>query len=690
MSLDNTAVRSISSANGVTVLFAIPQDIIDSDSNEVEVYLVEETTDAITGEVTAVETLQVEGALQDYTLVGASPPTTPFDTHVQFNTAPSNNAPAVTKVVVQRKIALKQPAEPTATTNYNSAMHELALDRIVAEVQQINLKIQRALKTRISIPDAQLDLSVPDPNAGHVLIWKDDETGLENIDPADLFANAGGSIGTLGLPTDGAYGATGGVSGVTSGITVEDGFDYVENVLEKLVPAKPQNCSAITLQITGSYSAYDSNGGVPVLHATVTDDTTPVVHHGAVLATDGFWDGDLGQLTARMDGANIGTRTLTTADDTGVYTQLEIVDDYDPYAGTFGQQNFWKALLAQINSAALTVASHVAEMIHSLTGTATLTFYVDDPGVHSISGETATGSGTGRYVSGIPCLTTGDTITAAFSVDDAVETHYNSTRIAAATSSVTNTVNQALPGTAPSPGDPVAASIALTVQAGQFSANASVTCRGYNSKGDLVSQAVTNNIRVDSISVETTRKKSGAGQYPAIGSGATQFGDAFDSTALLTAANNEELQLENATYKYPSATNYTTNTPTAGPDYTGVAAGSYANMRWATFNLGAVSAVTSHTFTINGSSGFGATALVSGIALYVKVDGAIPTTGWIDANAAYPGVGNPTNNGDAALVVGSSTATSKRVSFGASVKTGNLWVRIGIPSGSAKTFTGIT
>jgi hypothetical protein len=72
------------------------------------------------------------------------------------------------------------------------------------------------------------------------------------------------------------------------------------------------------------------------------------------------------------------------------------------------------------------------------------------------------------------------------------------------------------------------------------------------------------------------------------------------------------------------------------------------------------------------------------------VDGATPTTGWVDANAAYPGVGNPTANGDPAMVTASSSAAVKLVTFGAAPKTGNVWVRVGIPAGSTKSFTRVT
>jgi hypothetical protein len=80
--------------------------------------------------------------------------------------------------------------------------------------------------------------------------------------------------------------------------------------------------------------------------------------------------------------------------------------------------------------------------------------------------------------------------------------------------------------------------------------------------------------------------------------------------------------------------------------------------------------------------------------LYVLVSGTSATNGWIDGATSYPGTGNPTNNGDPALVFGSSTATTKVITFGSSVKTGTVFVRVGIPSsslaGSTRSFSGVT
>ena len=73
--------------------------------------------------------------------------------------------------------------------------------------------------------------------------------------------------------------------------------------------------------------------------------------------------------------------------------------------------------------------------------------------------------------------------------------------------------------------------------------------------------------------------------------------------------------------------------------------------------------------------------------MYVRIDdGSKNTNGWIDGNTAYPGVGNPLNDGDAGLVVSDSSNTLRSVTFGSAEKTGSVLVRVGIPQGDSKSF----
>lgn len=571
--------------------------------------------------------------------------------------------------------------------NYYPAVLEDTYDKIVKVQQQQQTIIDGSLKIAETDNPSNIDMSLPpgiENFAEYVpILNKDAITGKANgwsFKHKDSFGGgASGATLAIGTPTDTIL--YNGPMKITPLTLLADAMQISDNLFKKLVPASPDNLVDKVLTIVGSYLALRASTGISDI---CTDDVTPVIQVGGytLTITDGFADADAGTLSAEVDAVEVGSVNLDSNDDSGTYGELQIVD-FDPYAGQgLGKEGLVTALIARINSAVLAVGEHLASLIHTTTGQADLTFFIDDPITPSIAGGgTLTPSGTTAYKSGVPAYVTGATLTAAFTVNDAVKTHYNPTRIARATSAVTNTVDAALPGSPPANGASVAASIGLTVATNQYTETASATATGYNSKGNTGTANITSSIRVDSVGTET-RVTSSTGQYPAAG-----YGSAYVSTDSL--ATNKELQFLNGKYQYPPLVSYTAKLP-AGPDYTGLTTDAYASMRWATFNLGAVSAVTSKTIAFTGATNFGATTLISGMIIQLRVDGASPTTGWVDANAAYPGVGNPTANGDAALDIGGSTVTSKRVTFGASVKTGTVYVRVGIPSGSTKSFSGVS
>src|SRR5690606_12009872 len=117
MALSNLVVQQIYQGDGSNTDFLIPFQVIDDDSSETLVYLVGED---------GTETLQTEGALQDYTLTGANPPLEPINTTVVFNTPPA----AGEKVIIKRVIKLQQPLELGVNGEPNPEGVERAFDRI--------------------------------------------------------------------------------------------------------------------------------------------------------------------------------------------------------------------------------------------------------------------------------------------------------------------------------------------------------------------------------------------------------------------------------------------------------------------------------------------------------------------------------------------------------------------------------
>lgn len=164
MALSDLDVKAIYQGDNTTTNFAITAAIIQDDSNEIKVYIRDESV------TPATETLQIEGA--NYTLTGR-PDVNSQHTTVTFTTAPS----ATDKVVIIRALPLTQTLDASANGSFRLEEHETAYDRFVAMIQQLNEKISRSLKT--SLTSSTSEVSIPDANTGKALLW-DANGDLEN------------------------------------------------------------------------------------------------------------------------------------------------------------------------------------------------------------------------------------------------------------------------------------------------------------------------------------------------------------------------------------------------------------------------------------------------------------------------------------------------------------------------------
>lgn len=521
-----------------------------------------------------------------------------------------------------------------------------------------------------------------------------------------------GGIVIIGLPTDGTYGGSAGnVSGIGSGDRAEDAFDKIETILGRLAPAKPANLSTRTLTTNATtYTAFTASGATPSSFSNITVTARPTASWTFVAATSGSgtnlsFDADSGTLQAEVDGvvAPASQDIFTTASDVGTFGDLIVTADLDPYNGTFGQQGFWKGFIASVAATrSLALGPHTYRLLHSTTGnTPVFTWYLDNPSTPTVTA--VTGSSTGgstRFVSGVPTLATGETVIITTTASNAVSQFYNTTRIfsAVGNNSVAPSVNATLPVVPPTSASLASASITLTIATNAYTPNSTYTVTAHNSAGTTGTSTWTPPapIRVDTISNEAARRRSGIGWYPPIDSSVSGAGAPWTASANLTASR--ELQMTNNLYHYPSASNYSTNYPLSGPNYIGLTAETTASfpgeaVRWATFSS-SINAASNLSVVFNSTSNFTGVATSGSMRLYVRVSGSSPTNGWIDGATSYPGTGNPTNNGDPALVFGSSTTTTKIITFGSIVKTGVAFVRVGIPSsslpGSTRTFSGVT
>jgi hypothetical protein len=488
---------------------------------------------------------------------------------------------------------------------------------------------------------------------------------------------------TLGLPTDGSYGGSNGaIAGVTQGDRQEDAFDKVEVILGKLAPSKPSNLSSAAFSLTNTtYSGY--------MQGTATNFSGIMNSFFPTGRATGFYDGDAGILSGYINSNLTGLRVLTTGIDTGNFTGLNITGDFDFWSGVAGRAGFWSALSANVcPTGALSSGRFTMQMGHSTTGPTTiLTGYCNAVQTPTATIQNiVTGNPATRIIDGVPSMGVGGVISGQISLGNTISAFYQPS-IGNFFSSQTSNNTLTATGT-PLSGETQVLSGVVTVSSSQFITGWIASATSKNASSTTSSTATSGtNIRIDTVSNQpSNRWRAGSGQYPPNGSAGLLL--AYDNN--LSLVSGEELQMINGIIQNPPSVNYTNIRP-SGPNYIGIQTGSYGGAtgyRWALFT-GQIAGATSVTCVFGGTSNFSSVVL-SDFRLYVKVSGSNPTNGWIDGNTAYGGVGDPTNDGDAALVIGSSSSTSKFVTFGTALRNGTVMARVGIPSGSNKSFSSLT
>lgn len=512
------------------------------------------------------------------------------------------------------------------------------------------------------------------------VIVMDSHNGYMTISGVSVLTGVNGTLATktLGLPTDGTYGGpNGAIAGIQQGDLHEDAFDKVELILGKLAPAKPQNLSAASFILSGTtYSAYMQ--GTSTLYSNVLN-----ARRFTGYAT-GFYDGDMGVLSGRINGQLTGLRTLSTSSDVGSFTGLNIQVDRDFWSGVAGRAGFWTYLNASVSPTSnMNSGQFTVQMGHSITGpTAILTGYCEVPGSASATlTNYATGICATRITDGVPSLASNDPINVNFSVAGGVSAFYRNPMAVLAGANVAG-ANVAPTGT-PLSGASLNLSGTVTTSSSTYTTGALLTITAYNSIGATNVTNVPTVVRMDTVSTQpASRKTAGTGQYPTINISA--INQPYNNSTSLLA--NQEMQMINGAIQYPPATNYSAIIPT-GPNYSTVQTGTPpSGYRWSLFDAGSITSASNIQVTFNSTSNFGSAVIMTGFLLYAAVSGG---TNWLDGNAIY-NAGNPYNNGDAALVFASSSATVKRITFGTAVLSGPVYIRVGFASGSNRSFGSIS
>jgi hypothetical protein len=495
----------------------------------------------------------------------------------------------------------------------------------------------------------------------------------------------------IGVPTGGVFGTTN-PADLNATDTIADGFSKVSLYLERLTPSPPPQLGTLIIGFSQAiYNAYIASSPYSLV-ANVLNDP----FNKPSFTVSNFGNADSGILSAFVRNSvsvatNQGSVSLTSGDNVGIYGNfLEITDDsaFNPF------YNKLTAVIGGVNVAGSFPPSTIdysVQLRHSSSGnTNVLSFYQDDAYTTSpiaMFGAITNIIGTTAVVSGVTVFTgTSGFVTGEVTAVNCVKKFYNANWVGRMTA----------PGiddsfAMPIGGDRNEGSIPVLTFNSAFSAtefynnNFIATFTVQNSAGSTSSVTgvfANGPIIFDGISTlpssgtfanETTRNKSYSGLYP------IPTIDAFDPTESL--ALNFELQLINGMYQYPPAIDYSAYVPSS-VDYSSLTSDS--SYRYYTQLMDPITDESFYEFTIINATGF--TSIIDpDIILQLSVVG---STGWLDANAIYEGVGAPLNDGDKALDFSLSTTSIKRVTFGGALYSGFVLIRIGLKDTSTQSFSG--
>lgn len=484
----------------------------------------------------------------------------------------------------------------------------------------------------------------------------------------------GGSGGTIGPAEDGDY--TDGIfTDFTSSTPIGTAIDRFNEVLLLLAPTPPSNWNGAISSIGFSSTSYTARALTSGSSVTIYTDTTPDLTNSDSVGTQTNAKVNTSGLTFSLIDNGVTIETVTLA---GTATTIKSSGNIrhsasgDPYTGVSGKSGFWTgitdfSLAGSLPSITPSTSQRTLQLYHPGNDSPeTFTYYIDTPLTPIVTGLTATMPAMTSYISGVPTLTTGQTITnVGFSITNVSSYFYSPNPVWSVTQNLVSSASGDLDSIPTAYGQTGSVSgKTLTVRSGQFSDSGfafSVTPKNSISSNGTLGTFTSFAHRVDTTSDESSRRTSGSGNYPSSG-----YNGVYDSQESLVGNYTTELQLRNGIYVYPTV-NYTS---VGGPNYSGA-----TGTRWATFNLGTFTNNGAFTLTINSSSGITSIGQAN-FFIEVKIEGA---TSWVNGNAAYSGVGNPGSGADgvAAVISASSTATSRRITFGSNTYSGSIIVRIG-------------
>lgn len=521
----------------------------------------------------------------------------------------------------------------------------------------------------------------------------DSQGRLTNAGTVSLDLTSGSSNIAIGPAEDGTY--TDGIfTDFVPSTPIGTAIDRFNEMLLLLAPTPPGSWAGSITSISftnTSYSPRALSTGAVVNRMFIS--TTPTLTNVDSVSNQANAKVDTNGFTFSLvdNGLLVGTATLsgtyTVAKVTGNIQHGASVDPYTLPTPQAGKVGFWKGIASFDLTGTLPVitpssSQRVLELYYPNGGYVTYSYYIDSPtaSLPSITSMTASyPSLTTRYISGVPTFATGQTISTGFNIPNVSSFFYAPSPVWTITADLVGLLTgdpDSIPTVFGQTG--IVTNRVLTVQSGKFSDQSfafTVTPKNATSSNGASGTLTSLNHRVDTVSDETLRLTSGTGNYPSVGV-------AYNSIqSAVNLSTNVELQLIGHStgvgyYRWPQA-NYLSF---GGPNYSSITTGdniSGVEWRWATFALNNV-VTPVNNITINFPSGTPTTnvgSVYGDIKLYVKIG----ASGWVDGTLAQNVVA-PYIDGDGALNTGSSTLTSRVITFGTTARSGQVYVRIGIKS----------
>lgn len=263
MTVANTTVRQLYTADGIQTTFAIPFAFISGDAeSETKVY----TVDA-----EGVKTLKSINT--DYTL----DPSGDDPTNVIFVLAPDDD------VLVTRLLPLTQIIDYINTGKFKAESHELGMDRVVLMIQQLAEQLGDTLQINVR-DDGSLDLELPPVVADSVLAVNEAGDGFEWKSIDEFLQGETGPQGPAGA--DGTNGVDG-----NDGADGTNGLDGTQITIANGAPSNGSgNDGDFYIEEDNDFELYHKESGVWVDKGSLKGaDGSAGTMQSQTFDTDGTW-----------------------------------------------------------------------------------------------------------------------------------------------------------------------------------------------------------------------------------------------------------------------------------------------------------------------------------------------------------------------------------------------------------------